>query len=147
MKPWQMILAGIISLGIGSLVYILDRPVGIFSVFGNGVEGIGFGSMGDWLPDAMHPFGMALISAGIAGGRAASLRFWAVFWGIVGLIMETGQYYGEKAAALIPENWKSIPVLDHISLYFIHGTFDPIDIMGIILGSTAAWLISTIHSS
>ncbi|TWI72417.1 hypothetical protein LZ24_01559 [Desulfobotulus alkaliphilus] len=142
MKPWQMILTGILGLALGSMVYILDRPVGIFSVFGNGVEGIGFGSVGDWLPDALHPFGMALISAGFAGGRAASLRFWAVFWGIAGLIMETGQYYGERAASLVPESWSNIPVLDLVIPYFVHGTFDPMDIMGIVLGSASAWLLS-----
>ena len=142
MRAATMIFTGITALAAGAMVYVLDRPVGIFSFFEKGYAGVTFGPAGDWLPDALHPFAMALICAGTAGGKPKSLRFWAVFWGCVGLWMEAGQYYGERAASLLPPAFHSMPFLHRIGDYFIHGTFDPMDVMGIVLGSAAAFSLS-----
>lgn len=142
MKAFAMIAAGIMTLAIGALVYVADRPVGIFSRLGDGLDFIHFGRLGYWLPDGLHPLGMALISAGVAGGRPASLRFWAIFWGIIGLCMETGQYFGKKTTAFLPAGWQDLPFVRETAAYFIHGTFDPMDMVAVLLGSLTAWLLS-----
>lgn len=137
MKASTLVFLGMLSLAVGALVYLLDRPVGIFSGLGKGYASLSFGAVGDWLPDALHPFAMALLCAAVSGkDRSKSLHFWAIFWGGVGLFMETGQYYGEKAAAWMP------PCSDRIRDYFVQGTFDPLDVMGIVAGSTLAWMLS-----
>lgn len=54
--------------------------------------------------------------------------------------MEVLQYYGERIAPIIPDALSSLPYLENIRPFLIHGVFDPYDIMAYLFGGFSAYL-------
>lgn len=135
----KLVVAGIAALATGGLVYVADRPVGWFAACQGPFSAIDFGSVGGWLPDALHPFGMTLITAAVCGGSRKAIRNAAFFWCGVNLFFEAGQGFGDLFAhALHSMGDGGLPHL--LAAYFANGTFDPMDILAILAGSAMAVL-------
>ena len=143
------ILIGLIGLFLGTLVYLTDRnPEQTYFVYSNSLN-ISlynsipnlFGSIGNSLPSFIHVFSFALISAGFIGWRKRECFLICASWALVNCIFELGQKYNSWLIKLIPDWFARIPFLENTENYFVHGTFDYIDLVAIVIGSISAYFI------
>ena len=145
-------LAALGALAFGVLVYALDRlpesvyflPAG-WSLAEGGVRW--FGSLGGQLPEFLHVYAFALLTAAVlASSRRLALLSCAVWWGLDSLV-ELGQHaaISPQIAAAVPAWFAGIPFLENTGLYFTHGTFDPLDFIAIAVGAVAAYFTIVIY--
>ncbi len=137
---------GLASLGLGVLVYLLDRPAErtylIPDVLGHSMQGSAglFGPLGQQLPTFLHTFAFCLLTAALlrVGWRGALGICTA--WLSVDALFELGQR-GDLAAWIarhVPGWFQHVPVLDNTASYFLRGRFDPLDLASIVLGAALA---------
>jgi len=142
---------GLGALGLGVLLYLLDRPAGrtyfipqflAEALQPDGGTGL-FGALGQQLPTFLHTFALCLLTAallrvgwrgalGICGG-----------WLLIDAAFEIGQHQriAPVLARWTPDWFTHIPVLDNTASYFLHGRFDPLDLLSIFLGAAAAFVL------
>lgn len=139
-------LAALGALAIGMLVYALDRlpesvyflPAG-WSLAEDGVRW--FGSLGGQLPEFLHVYAFALLTAAVlASSRGLALLSCAVWWGL-DTLFEIGQHPAVSPAitAALPAWFEAVPFLENTGSYFTRGTFDPLDFIAIAVGAVAAY--------
>lgn len=135
--------AGCLALATGLLVYLVDRDLSR-SVLIPAAAALAhppiFGVLGQWLPSFVHPFAFSLFtSAALAPSRAPRYLV-CIAWGAVNVAFELGQHplASTRLAELLHAGFGHRPVVDALANYFVHGTFDPWDIMAAILGVVAA---------
>ena len=136
------------ALGLGVLLYILDRPAGhtyflpeALSLFSTTPRV--FGALGNQLPTFLHALAFCLITSGILGcGRRGAL-FVCLFWLSVDAAFEIGQYpsLAGEITTLIPDWFAAVPLLDNTESYFTQGRFDPADLASILLGAVCAYFL------
>lgn len=143
------ILIGLITLFLGTMVYLTDRiPEQIYFFHSsfyhislhNSIPNL-FGSIGNSLPSFIHVFSFALITAGFIGWRKRGCFLICASWALVNCIFELGQKYNSWLIKLIPDWFARIPFLENTENYFVHGTFDYIDLVAIVIGSISAYFI------
>jgi hypothetical protein len=135
------------ALGLGVLVYAFDRqaeyvyflPAGMS--FHNTHDGL-FGPLGNYLPTFIHVYAFILLTvvvAGVSGSRALAV---CVFWFAIDSLFEIGQMDSIAGwlAGHTPAWFDGIPFLENAAAYFLHGTFDVLDLLSIAAGALAAWL-------
>lgn len=141
------ILIGLGTLGIGLLVYLVDRrPEQIYFLYRIGVThalaetgSSVFGVFGQNLPAFLHVFAFSLMTGGIlACGIKGSLVV-AGGWLLTDAAFELGQKFPAWADAIIPHWFDTFPVLESARIYFLAGTFDPLDLIAMALGALAAY--------
>jgi hypothetical protein len=146
---FYFILIGSIALLIGALVYYVDRPPNqTYFVIGNS-EDLSmhdsipnlFGIVGESLPDFIHVFSFILLTAGVSSCGKKGYRIICLTWLFIDSAFELGQEFLKEPIKSLPDWFDGIPILEAIKSYFTLGTFDHIDLLSIILGTVAAYVI------
>lgn len=140
-------LFGLIALFIGTAVYVLDRspsesfvPAAL-SYFA--LTPTVFGTFGHSLPTFTHVFAFALLTAVLLNGVRGAAVSACLAWGVLEAVFEVGQH-ARVAAWLVerlPQGADSNPLLAKTVDYFRYGTFDPGDLLAIVLGALAAYVV------
>jgi len=141
------------ALGLGFVVYLFDRlPGSAYFLPAQWAHFAGkpfiFGSVGGWLPEFAHVYAFGLLTATVLGTtRRAALTGCSLWW-LIDILFEIGQYpnLGPHLAAATPVWLDGIPFLENTGAFFARGTFDPADLIAIMLGALAAWMtLSGLH--
>lgn len=144
---------GILILGIA--VYLVERPhdsavfiryipfdLGFLRQFGGPLK-----PLSGFLPDLTHICGFILLT----GALTPQNRVWdmgiCLGWFVVEITFEVAQGFGLELSSLLPNNLAEYPLLRQIKAYLIQGTFDPLDLVGILTGMiTAYWVLHRTRS-
>ncbi len=134
-------------LGVGVLVYALDRTGGTYFLPAWLVRNNGpsvFGAVGAHLPTFVHSFAFVLITAAVLRPWPRLLPGICVAWFVIECAFEIGQWepLGARIAAGVPAWFDGLPVLEATGAYFSRGTFDPLDIFSIGLGVIGAYAVA-----
>ena len=141
-----------VSIGIGALllgvmVYVVDRSPGSAYFVPSWLSMSGyfsqsFGIIGNYLPTFVHPFAFILLTASLVEPKKRNLVFVCLLWFTTDSLFELAQMtaVAQWVVKILPE-FTNMPVLENIQNYFMRGTFDVLDLLSIILGTTAAYLI------
>jgi hypothetical protein len=139
-------LIALAALAVGVLVYMLDRPAGSayflpqVASFANGHH-FWFRALGGRLPEFAHVYAFILLTVAVSPwpGRVLPL---CVFWWVLATLAELAQHpaLALRVVALVPDWFQQLPVLDNTASYFVHGTFDPWDLVAIALGTVSAYV-------
>jgi len=145
----RQILIGVLGLLIGTLVYLVDRPldqtyfvyripfhISLFKTLPNL-----FGHIGKSLPSFIHVFSFILLTTGIISSRKKGFIIVCSGWFIIDCVFEIGQKFHSLALKTVPSWFSSIPILENTRNYFIHGTFDFNDLAAISVGTIAAYFV------
>lgn len=146
--PWPQIYLALAALGLGVLVYVVDRPPGAtalpesITLFQPTVRF--FGAVGQSLPAFAHVFAFSVLTAALLGGGRRAAITVCTGWFLVDAAFELGQHPAINAelAKLIPSWFEAIPILDRTDELFRYGTFDPLDLLSIALGAFAAYVVT-----
>jgi hypothetical protein len=143
------ILIGVIGLLFGSLVYLIDRPpdqtyfvynssiaISLYNILPNL-----FGSIGNSLPAFIHVFSFILITAGLIACQKTGYLIICLSWFLVDCAFEIGQKFKLLAVGIVPDWFEGIPLLGNTQNYFINGTFDFHDLLGITSGMIIAYIV------
>jgi len=143
------ILIGVIGLLFGSLVYLVDRPpeqtyfvynssiaISLYNILPNL-----FGSIGNSLPAFIHVFSFILITAGLIACQKRGYLIVCLSWFLVDCAFEIGQKFKLLAAGIVPDWFEGIPLWENTQNYFINGTFDFHDLIGITSGMIVAYFV------
>lgn len=134
------------ALLVGTLTYLLGRSVQAYfvpdSLFSDGTLAALFSPIGNHLPTFAHTLAFTLLTTAVVWPWPRYLAASCVAWFTVELLMELGQHDAVAAhlAAAMPNVFHDVAVLEAIPRYFLYGTFDPLDLLSITLGSVCAWL-------
>jgi len=140
------VIAGVIVLTIGVLVYLLDRPTTSVYLIPAGWS-IGaqwppvFGVIGNHLPTFAHTFAFILFtSALLAPWRGSAFTACAGWW-FIASVFEIAQSAAWSAAiaARVPPWFADWPLLDNVAGYFVAGRFDGLDLVSIALATVCAF--------
>ncbi len=134
---------GILTLFIGALVYITDRPAESVMLINNYTPDLSmynkipavFGIIGNNLPGFIHTFSFSMITAGAFGKNKTDYRAICLFWFTINTLCELGQRFSQIAIKLSP--------IESMHRFFLNGTFDIFDIAAFALGGIAAYLLLT----
>ena len=145
----KQLIIGVAVLLVGTLVYLIDRPpeqtyfvknspinITLFTTIPNL-----FGSIGGSLPAFVHVFSFILITAGILTCNRSGYRIICLSWFLLDAACEVGQRFTAWPSNIIPDWFTGIPFLENTESYFLHGTFDFLDLAAIALGSIIAYRI------
>jgi hypothetical protein len=142
------ILIGMAALSIGLMVYLYDRPpdsalilqaIGITSAFREAFHL--FGPISGQLPAFIHVFAFALLTTGLLGCRTWGALLVCLFWLFVNVLFELGQVIENHTVGNHSGAFDSIFGSGVLGNFFRFGTFDPLDLLAIILGAAAAFII------
>ena len=150
---WRQINIGWVSLVIGALVYIIDRPAKEtyfidrlpFDISLHGHMPKIFGSIGSVLPDFLHVFAFILITAGILGVEKKGQLMVCAGWFIIDTLFEVGQLF-RGLGDWVPGWFEGVPFLENTANYFRDGAFDIRDLISIGLGTICAYAVLRITS-
>jgi len=146
------IILGFIALLIGSTVYMIDRPSDqtyfiaqsplTISLYNN-IPNL-FGIIGYSLPAFLHVFSFILITAGLIFWNKRAYLIICVFWFSVDSAFELGQKFNDVTSHIIPHWFAGIPFLENTKSYFLHGTFDVVDLAAVAFGTMVAYFVVSI---
>ncbi|MEN8131170.1 MAG: hypothetical protein ABFS45_13460 [Pseudomonadota bacterium] len=149
-KSRDKLLIGLLTLLIGSLIYIVDRPPeqiyfidsGGFPISLNGRITNIFGSIGNNLPGFIHVFSFSLMTSAVIGDNKFRDSIICMSWFVVDVTAELFQKFNSWTV-IIPDWFKGIPYIENTKSYFHNGTFDTLDLVAIGVGSISA--IGVLH--
>ena len=143
------ILIGVIVLLLGSFIYLVDRPpdqtyfvytspvkITLFNTLPNV-----FGSIGGSLPECIHVFSFIMITAGLLFCNRRGYLIICLSWFLLDAAFEVGQHFTTWPSKIIPDWFTGIPFLETTESYFLHGTFDFIDLAAIGFGAMIAYFV------
>lgn len=142
-RPALLAATASLALAIGLLVYITDRSAShagllprIAALAGSHV----FGALGQWLPSFVHPLAFSLFTVAALPPSRAPRYGACLAWGAVNVAFEIGQHplVSARLAELLQGSSGGEPITQALARYFVHGTFDPGDIVAALLGTLAA---------
>ncbi len=140
------IVIGLAVLLLGTMVYVVDRPweqtifvPGDLSLFP--LTPSVFGVTGHSLPTFAHVFAFSLLTIALVGGAKRAAITVCLGWCLVEAAFELGQHLALALATAMPPWFAGLPMLNKSASYFLHGTFDPLDILAIALGALAAYFV------
>ena len=131
----------------GIVVYVLDRGATVYFLaawpFGPAAPAI-FGPLGSHLPTLLHPPIFILITAAILRPWPRTLPAICAAWFTVECLFELGQMtpFDTRIAATMSPWLDSVPIVRITADYFTRGTFDPLDILSIAIGTVVAYLLA-----
>jgi hypothetical protein len=142
------IVAAVIVLAIGVLVYLLDRSsTSVYLVPDSWVPGNGlspvFGLIGYQLPTFAHTFAFTLFTSALLEPWRWSAHAACAGWWAVGSLFETAQRdtWAAAIAARVPAWFADWPLLDNVADYFLIGRFDWLDLASIGAASLCALVV------
>ena len=131
----------------GIAVYVVDRGPAVFFLAAWPFEPAApalLGPLGDHLPTLLHPLVFILITAAVLRPWPSTLPLICAAWFTIECLFELGQmtpFDTHIAAAMSP--WlDSAPTIQIAVDYFTRGTFDPLDILSIAIGTVVAYLLA-----
>ncbi len=127
-----LLASGAVALGLGVLVYALDRAPGTASFLPPAMTaGTGaFGPLAGSLPTFLHTMAFALITAALlAPTRRAGLAACAA-WATVNIAFEVSQH----------------TAFGDVTGFGMHGTYDSFDLLAAVLGAGTAYLLIRVVS-
>lgn len=131
----------------GIVVYVLDRGAAVYFLaawpFGPATPSI-FGPLGNHLPTFLHPPVFILITAAILRPWPRTLPAICAAWFTIECLFELGQMtpFDTRIAAAMSPWLDSAPIVQITADYFTRGTFDPLDILSIAIGTVVAYLLA-----
>ena len=135
------------ALAMGILVYLMDRQPESVYFFPHWLSspthtGLFFGAVGNYLPTFIHVYVFIILTVVVMAPKAGRMEYICVFWLVVDSLFELGQIsiISQWIAAITPDWFSGIPVLENTAAYFTSGTFDYLDIFSIVIGTIAAYL-------
>ena len=138
---------GVAVLATGAAVYVLDRAPEL-SLVGSTISFFhlkvtAFGAIGQNLPSFAHVFAFVLFTAALLDGKRLTNLGVCLGWLAVDVGFELGQHpqFAESIAKTIPAWFAHIPILDRTTMYFLGGTFDPLDLLFAALGALTAYVV------
>ncbi len=139
-----MLLLATFLLAAGALLYAFDRGGAVYFLAGwtAGHTPIGFlGPLGNHLPTFLHTLAFILITAAVLQPWPRLLPHVCATWLGIECLFELGQMgpFDTHIAALVPAWFDRVPLLEITSDYFIHGTYDALDVVSIALGAIIAY--------
>ena len=144
---WRQVALGSLALGLGIVLYLVDRPASetyfvpeSLSLFSHGSTV--FGSLGQHMPTFLHVFAFCLLSSGILDCNKRCALLVCGFWLCLDGLFEIAQHdaIAERLVPWVPDWFNGIPILENTANYFSRGHFDPLDLASIVLGSMLAYL-------
>jgi hypothetical protein len=145
-KRLALEIAALSVLALGVLVYLVDRlPESVYLLpvdwsLASGRERW-FGAIGGQLPEFVHVYAFALLTAAVFAGSRKRAFLICTAWWVTDSLFELGQHpaISPSIAAAMPHWVKGVPLLENIGPYFAYGTFDPLDLAAITVGAVAAY--------
>jgi hypothetical protein len=138
--------AGLAALMLGILVYVATRSGQqvFFLRYLPTSHSDSYGGIGDMLyalPSMLHIYAFILLTAAVVSSNAHQLRLICTFWLVTEVMFEIGQQHDVAVAIVehLPAWFYGSAVLETVPNYFLRGTFDPLDIIGLLLGTLAAY--------
>lgn len=135
----KMLFLATLLLATGIMVYALDRGGDVYFLPDWTAAPTGttiFGPLGGHLPTFLHPLVFILITAAVLRPWPRLLPAICAAWFAIECLFELGQM-----VAAVPSWFDSVPMLRITADYFTRGTFDPLDILSIGLGTVIAYPI------
>jgi hypothetical protein len=141
------VLIGLAALGVGVLVYLVDRPAAqsvvpsAISLFA--LTPTVFGVLGHSLPTFVHVMAFILLTTAVlAGGKSTAVAV-CLGWFALEAVFELGQHpaIAPALSTAIPSWFAHFPILNQTDRYFLNGTFDPMDLLAIVLGAAVAYVL------
>ncbi|MCW8934921.1 MAG: hypothetical protein OQK98_09365 [Gammaproteobacteria bacterium] len=135
------------SLLTGGIFYLLFRSsstvyflADIFLDAGN--YSISSGNILNSMPSFLHVYAFILLTAVVLNPSRTGLILICFGWMGVELFFEIGQhpFLAQSLTDWVPAWFAGFPYLEVASTYFLSGTFDPVDVLFIIIGAAAALL-------
>lgn len=147
--PAILVASGCAALALGLLVYASDRGAVpgsslLLSPTPGALTGHHFfGPFGQWLPSFVHTFAFALFTAAALAPSPTPRYGACLAWGAVNVAFEIGQHplLNTRLAELLQSSFGDMPTTQALASYFVHGTFDPGDIVAALLGSLVAGVV------
>ena len=138
-----LLITACLGLALGLLVYLTDRVPGHASLLPALAWMSGhhhFGALGQWLPSFLHPFAFSLLTAATLRRQAAPHDSACVAWAAINLAFEFAQHPLLKAplATALQDGLGWTPLAEPLANYVLRGTFDPGDLLAVVLGALAA---------
>lgn len=93
------------------------------------------------LPTFLHVYAFILLSALVLPPSRRVLLGVCGFWVLIEVFFEVGQSdaLAKGIAATLPAWFQHLPVFEATDRYFLNGTFDPLDLVFLVLGAIAAY--------
>lgn len=141
-----MLALGLLALGAGTLVYVVDRPSALVYFIPDSFTlaestPLFFGVLGDYLPAFFHALAFALFSGAIVGRRY--IGFICLTWFVAEVLFELAQLdaVAFAIAGSVPGWFAGYPLLENIGSHFVTGQFDTMDVLFLLLGCGTAFAI------
>lgn len=99
--------------------------------------------IGGQLPSFFHTYAFILLTFLALGTSSRFNLYMSIsLWSIVEVLFEAGQHnlFNGLIINMIPGWFEQVPLLDISGHYFLHGTFDPLDLLAIAIASVFALL-------
>ena len=149
-----LILAGVglSAIAVGTLVYLLDRDPTLVPFFAEfslyGLIPPVFGTQGFSLPTFTHAFALSLLTVALLGSRGMAALYVCCSWLAIDLVFETAQHpmIATRIGAAIDAGPTWMSVLEPVYRYTSYGTYDPLDMLSIVLGAGLAFAVIQIVS-
>lgn len=143
----ELLALAISALCIGILLYAFDRQAEhVYFLPGwlsaNNAHGGLFGLLGNYLPTFIHVYAFILLTVVVAAPSGIRMLPICLLWFGIDSLFEIGQLdsIAQWLAEHMPGWFDGIPFLENSADYFLHGTFDVLDLLSIAAGTLAACL-------
>ncbi len=143
----KALLLAVLLLVVGTVIYAFDRGGAVYFLPGQtlwtGAPAV-FGALGYHLPSFLHPLAFILITAAVLRPWPGALPAICVTWFVVECLFELGQMgpFDVRIAAALSPWFDSVPILRTTADFFTHGTFDPLDVLSVTIGTLLAYPIA-----
>ncbi len=146
------ILSGVAAglLLMGGIVYLVFRSSStvyfLAGIFPEAVNySISTGYISNSIPSFLHIYAFILLTAVVLNPSRTGLILICLGWVGVELFFEIGQhpFFAQYLTQWVPAWFANFPYLEVANSYFLSGTYDPVDVLFIIIGTAVAVL--TLH--
>lgn len=145
---WFYFYIACVSLCIGFVIYFLGRPgpaiYAIPSIIEHWILVQSFvAEISGQLPSFFHTYAFILLTFIVLGTSSRFNLYLSVsLWASIEVLFEIGQHnlFSQSIINMIPAWFEQVPILDISGHYFLHGTFDPLDLLAIAIASVFALL-------
>ena len=143
------ILSGVATglLLMGGIVYLVFRSGStVYFLAGIIPEAVNYsistGTISNSIPSFFHVYAFILLTAVVLNPTRTGVILICLGWMGVELFFEVGQHplFAQHLTGWVPAWFANFPYLEVANTYFVSGTFDPVDVLFIIIGTAAALL-------
>lgn len=115
----------------GAMIYGVARPGGVH------------GPLAGAAPTFLHVIALTLLCSAATSAARGPARAWCAFWAAVNALFEIGQHpqVAPRLAAALESRCGWLSACESTARYFVHGTFDPFDLLAAACGGGAACLV------